>query len=110
MANEKLRTCDCGSTSVVVFDNGSGNWRASCFNCSASTSQYRTRKQAITVWNCRAPAEVTALRAEVERLREALGDIQFCRLPGIPDGCTVTMDQVGTFATQRARTALGGTP
>ncbi len=51
-------------------------------------------------------AENDILRAEVARLRGALEDIAYARLPGIPDRCTVTVEQVGQFAMQRARTAL----
>jgi hypothetical protein len=50
--------------------------------------------------------ELATLRAEVARLRGALEDIAYARLPGIPDRCTVTVEQVGQFAMQRARTAL----
>ena len=53
---------------------------------------------------------LTDAQAEVERLREALDDIAMCRIPGVPDGVTVSVDDAHTAARDRARAALMRTP
>jgi hypothetical protein len=41
-----------------------------------------------------------------EQMVEALRSIGMCKIPGVPDGCTVNMEQFGPFAMQRAREVL----
>ena len=46
-----------------------------------------------------------AVKGEDDAVR-ALEDIANCRIPGIPDGATVSVEQFAAFARQRAKEAL----
>ncbi len=51
--------------------------------------------------------ERNRLRLEIHKLRNALADIAYCRIPGAPDGVAVQAQQFGPFAQRRAQEALG---
>lgn len=99
--------CGEGADLMELFEGFCGE----CGNCETTGPAAETEAAAIAAWNQRAtPAEVEKLRADVERLREALTDIAMCRIPHVPDGVTVGMEQFGPFAQQRARAALAKEP
>lgn len=49
---------------------------------------------------------IERLFAEITILTDALVDISLVRLPGIPDGATISMQEFGPFARERAERAL----
>ena len=45
---------------------------------------------------------------EIDRLRTALMDIATCSIPDVPTGCTVGMEQYGSWVMKKARETLWG--
>ena len=60
-----------------------------------------------TVWVDADLSELVRLTAETERLRAAVSDIALCRIPGIPDGCTVSIEAFAKFARNLAADTVG---
>ena len=60
-----------------------------------------------TVWVDADLSELVRLTAETGRLRAALSDIALCRIPGIPDGCTVSIEAFAKFARNLAADTVG---
>ena len=76
MADEQLKPCPfCGGKALQIIRGSPGCEYVKCEGCKATTDD-TSRLRAITAWNRRAPADdsavVEVLRAENERLREAL--------------------------------------
>lgn len=81
-----LQPCDCGGVPDLHGGTATSRHWVTCRVCGADTGLCRNIFDAFQAWNARKlkvparpitpPAEVDALRAEVERLREALARIQ----------------------------------
>jgi hypothetical protein len=108
--SEELRECPfCGSTATMRGGSDRASWII-CDNkkCSATQGLELSGKNAVQMWNTRHTED--ALKAEVGRLKKALGDIATGCRPCTPDEAFIFVDVAKSIAKAAlaTETAKGG--
>lgn len=95
LQKELLKCPFCGSDDLSVHLDDGFSYYVWCGNCGSLTdNDHLTEKEVIEAWNTR-PAE-DALKAEIERLKEALESI--CLVAAFPSPCPEYIEQVRGIA------------